>query len=451
MSTKRDKVTAWAKENGQRIEDHWGQPLPKTAGMIFGSSYFGFAQRTLSPIIPGEWSRYTMGLNPMILAGDPGDAWDDILDRAKMLAGSIAGNYLSDWLNRNHRDYLEKLREDSGGNLYGLAESGRYNQKIEDRGYLEFSYVPDAVRGLMTDPGDDILSSADRSFQLPFFENPKISESRSAVYASHTIVNQNEPYRLWTSAKPTKLSLSFSITLPHLMTFATEHMKIIYNRILQTTYFKYDTFKFIEEKIKSFYPSDPPTDVSALSDYGKDRYELTHTILKDVLFEVGSATDGLTNPTFKSQAIIYSLYIINLIRSSVIGSSNMSVHQDHVMNNDDDFTYDVPPSNNTGTWDSPPNEFITTTTKPSNKYLPPPVIYLTHGALYQEAPFIATGYSINFDGKKGYEELSLLPRVINIKLTLESYDQINLGRNVSTPKGMLKLFKGDKYVTETFN
>ena len=438
MSLKRDKVTQWARNNGDKIDAHWAQPLPKTSGMIFGSSYFGFAQRTLSPITPGDWSKYTMGLNPMILLGEGGDAWDDILDRAKMLAGSIAGNYLSDWLNRNNRAYLEKLQKDSGGDLYGRAEYGRYNHKIEDRGFLEFSYVADAVRGLMKGFGDDPFAT-ETSFKLPFFENPKISESRSAVYASHTIVNQNEPYRLWTSAKPTKLSLSFSITLPHLMSFATEHMKNIYTRITSTTTFKEEVFNYIEKHTQSLDPYIPPMDVSSLSNYEKDRYELTHTILRDVLFEVAGTTKGLSNPTFRSQAIIYSLYIINLIRSSVIGSSNMSAEHFDVTTIEN-YTSNAPAL---GVWDLTQGMQINSYTRNiSTQYLPPPVIYLTHGATYQKAPFIATGYTINFDGKKGYEELSLLPRVINIKLTLESYDQINLGGDVAIPKGMQKLFKG---------
>ena len=188
-------------------------------------------------------------------------------------------------------------------------------------------------------------------------------------------------------------------------------MKNIYTRITSTTTFKEEVFNYIEKHTQSLDPYIPSMDVSSRSNYEKDRYELTHTILRDVLFEVAGTTKGLSNPTFRSQAIIYSLYIINLIRSSVIGSSNMSVHLDHELTSghgglmayhSNPLTM-IPPPN---MWDLSPDQKVTTTaSRPGNKYLPPPVIYLTHGATYQEAPFIATGYTINFDGKKGYEEI----------------------------------------------
>ena len=57
--------------------------------------------------------------------------------------------------------------------------------------------------------------------------------------------------------------------------------------------------------------------------------------------------------------------------------------------------------------------------------------------MYNNSPFIATNYSITFDGKSGYEELSLLPRVIKIKLTLESFNQFE---NSDKIFGIPKLF-----------
>ena len=58
--------------------------------------------------------------------------------------------------------------------------------------------------------------------------------------------------------------------------------------------------------------------------------------------------------------------------------------------------------------------------------------------MYNNSPFIATNYSITFDGKSGYEELSLLPRVIQIKLSLESYNQFEDSDKVV---GIPKLFE----------
>ena len=427
MSTNRDSVTAWARANGVKIEEHWAQPLPKTSGMMFGSSYFGFAQRTLSPLIPGEWSKYTYGLNPMILAGDTGDAWDDILDRAKMLAFSYAGDFLSDWLAQNNRDYIEKLSKE-GTSLYGELEGFRYNHKIEDKGFLEFSYVDSAING-------SLLNDKNKPLRVPFFENPKITETRSANYATHTIVNQNEPYRLWTSAKPAKLNVSFTITLPHLMSFARAQMKDVYTNIILSDKFNTNMFEYIKDTAGD--RNEKPINTTTL-DYKEDRYKLTAKILKENLFELptGHDTTGShSEPTIRAQLILYTVYLLNLIKSSVLGSSN-NYNYNPETDKVDDTTFDYGPT----PW-LPPEGHINPADAMGGvataQYVPPPVIFLTHGALYQAAPFIATSYSLNFDGKAGYEELSLLPRKINIKLTLESYDQM---KGNSRRRGVAALF-----------
>lgn len=429
MSTNRDSVTAWARANGVKIEEHWAQPLPKTSGMIFGSSYFGFAQRTLSPLIPGEWSKYTYGLNPMILAGDAGDAWDDILDRAKMLAFSYAGDFLSDWLAQNNRDYIEKLSKE-GTSLYGELEGFRYNHKIEDKGFLEFSYVDSAING-------SLLNDKNKPLRVPFFENPKITETRSANYATHTIVNQNEPYRLWTSAKPAKLNVSFSITLPHLMSFARAQMQDVYTNIVLSDKFHTTMFEYIKDAAGD--RNEKPINTTTL-DYKEDRYKLTAKILKENLFELPTGHDTTgphSEPTIRAQLILYTVYLLNLIKSSVLGSSNnYNYNPDTDKVDDIAFTTDYTSRG----WQEPEGHVNLADAMggvATAQYVPPPVIFLTHGALYQAAPFIATSYSLNFDGKAGYEELSLLPRKINIKLTLESYDQM---KGNSRRRGVAALF-----------
>ena len=84
------------------------------------------------------------------------------------------------------------------------------------------------------------------------------------------------------------------------------------------------------------------------------------------------------------------MYLIDLIRSSVIGSTKQN------------------------------------STDPYGKKLSnPPVIFLNYGSMFNNDHFVATSYFISFDGAKGgYEELSLIPRIITVKMTLESYDQL---------------------------
>tara|TARA_R100000458_G_scaffold59765_1_gene71632 strand:- start:1714 stop:2988 length:1275 start_codon:yes stop_codon:yes gene_type:complete len=417
MALNRDSVTAWTRANGDAIAKHRSQELPRRAGGPFGRSIFGFASQTL-------------GLNPPSILGrlSPTDLFDTraLLDAGKDYALSKLGSALTGALAGGAREWLESQNH---SNLYGAITGYRYNHEIENRGYLSFRFPSESYIGVLTP--DDSVSIGGESFEtftLPFFENPRITESRSAEYATHKIVNRNEPYRLWTGAKPTKVNLDFNITLPHLLTFAHSHIQRANKEVLASNNFKEFLLGLIREKfdgggeaeslnVMEQFPPGAPLSQSQLSvfnsvaggsgDYRQDRYEPTAK-----LFENIAQSLSVSNEVNRAQLIVYTTYLLNLIRSSVLGSSNNS------------------------------SEKKTTTGKDGNeieaivrRYLPAPVIFLTFGASYNNSPFIATNYSITFDGKSGYEELGLLPRVIQIKLTLESFNQFeNSDRVFGIPK-----------------
>lgn len=417
MSLKRDSVTAWTKANGEAIANHRSQPLPNSGGGAFGSSVFGFASRTLGMTLPG----------PLGMVSPTGLFDRDALIKAGTTWSlSKLGNMLNSSIGGGSRAYLENLSHD---NLYGSTEGYRYNHKIENRGYLSFRFPSEAYADVIS-PVDEVTVGDETfdTFTLPFFENPKISESRSAEYASHKIVNRNEPYRLWTGAKPMKLSVSFNITLPHLMTFARNQIDDAMSNIINSNDFKSELLYAIGDLMAAGGVESSRANSIQLSRYGinvpsiggtqgsKDIYDISNQILTDT-----SHRDGL-DPRSESQRarlILYCTYLINLIRSSVIGSSNATAAAEG--------------------GDSKGNAIEGAV----RKYLPAPVIFLTYGSMYINSPFIATNYSITFDGKSGYEELSLLPRVIQIKLTLESYNQFE---NSDKIFGIPKLFS-DEYAT----
>jgi len=421
MSLKIDKVTNWAKANGDRIDAHWGQSLPSPySNLLFGRSAFGLASDTLG------LGKYTMGLSPTDLTD-----WEAIKDQAVNWGLSKAGSLLTGWLTSTDRAWLDGL--DKNQVVSGYWEGYRYNHKIEYRGFISFAYPAIAV-------GDELQEAAFKGkihrdgeefsvLKLPFFENPKISESRSSSYASQEIINRNEPYRMWMGSKARKVSLDFKITLPHLLTFAEEQLSTLVKGELISNKFQDSITKalidqmqgipkdvydppipepeegFLEgitgavsdfvdgvsESISEFgqdamdylFGSDQAEDVK---DYLEDRYELTNAILEKVDHSIGLGS----NKSTRSQVIIYAMYLIDLIRSSVIGSTKQN------------------------------------STDPYGKKLSnPPVIFLNYGSMFNNDPFVATSYSITFDGAKGgYEELSLIPRIITVKMTLESYDQL---------------------------
>tara|TARA_R110002167_G_scaffold8176_3_gene37897 strand:+ start:326 stop:1636 length:1311 start_codon:yes stop_codon:yes gene_type:complete len=431
MSLKIDKVTDWAKRNGERVDAHWAQSLPSPySNMTFGRSAFGLASDTFG------LGKYTMGLSPTDLLD-----WDAIKDQATNWGLSKAGSLLTGWLASTHRDFIDGGR-DRNQLLSGQWEGYRFNHKTEYRGYLAFAY-PKAATGnelmevkVIRRDGEEIPA-----FSLPFFENPKITESRSATYASQDIVNRNEPYRIWMGAKATKVNVNFKITLPHLMTFASEQFQEMVKGLMIGPEYQEKIMSLMKGQLKNmpegardiYAPTIPEPEegwldgvTGAVSDwvdtagdtisgwgsdamdylfgsdqgevlnYLEDRYELTNDILANVDHSLGAGSRH--HP--RAEVIIYSLYLLDLIRNSVIGSTKQTLTDPY-----------------------------------SKKLTNPPIIFLTHGSLYNDDPFIATSYNIEFDGKSGYEELSLIPRVVTIKLTLESYDQLSTSQS---SQGILK-------------
>ena len=467
---KNEHVTNWALNNHATIQAHKAKPTPaawSTGGMIFGESYASLATRLGGPYLPGsDYTKYTGGIS----LGNIYDAyqnqdWDMVIDDAIQTLTSLAGDFLNDNLfNTSNRDYLSNLKY-GNQQLYNFTHEGHgYNHMLEDKGYLSFHYPEDAYRKLLT-PIQTHKVNGLPTFRLPFFENPKISESRAANYASHDIVNRNEPYRLWTSAKPLTLDLTFSITLPHLLEFGKTHLKSTWVDIMKQDGFRDQLIEILQEKVAT--TKNLPVGVSAGDfneeikdsyDWAKDRYGITAKILEGMEFgeyqSDATARTGLHQN--RKHLTVYVMYLLNLVRSSVIGSTNIhntATYRDEQQVNSDaktahdnqygqyekDNNVSINPDNPPyvqpfNVYDAP-NEVLEFTDTP--EYLPPPVVFLTYGALYNNDPFIITKYSMTFDGKEGYDELSLIPRHIKIKLTLESFDRFS---NTDNNRGMSKLF-----------
>ena len=402
MSLKRDSVTEWAKRNGDAIAAHRSQDVTSRNNVprAFGQSVFGLASQ-IPAFSEYTNSKYTMGLSPAaVLNGN----WDSIADRALNVAGSYLGDFVNKSLSPDSRKWLEEKDSDL---LYGAAEGYRYNHKLEEKGYIGFSYPDEIANDLVLaqnisyKPYTDNRTETHSVFKVPFYENPTIKESRQPTYASHPIVGRNEPYRLWTGAKPAKVDLKFRLLLPHLMTFGTKKMKELllssdfingFAKHLATVVNKVESPSTPAVDTDTGLFNDLPASLSELSDtirgvFGPggttvDQYEFAHTLLTKI-----QPGDYLSTSE-RGLLIQNVMAIIAMIKGSVISTT--------VDNRKSDVNY-----------------------------FPAPVAFLTFGGLYNDEPFIVTNYSMTFDGKFGYEELSLLPRSIDISLTLESYNQFS--------------------------
>jgi len=426
MSLKRDSVTQWARNNGAAIDKHRSQDVASNnvVPTLMGQSIFGLASQ-----IPGiskyTNSSYTMGLSPAALVNGN---WNTIRDRA-LLVGS---GFLSSFLNKTAGPQNRKsLDQQDSNNLYGSQTGYRYNHQLESVGYIGFSYYSDILNdntklfestsnnvNTLTDTRSDI-----QVLKVPFFENPTIRESRKPKYASHTIVNRNEPYRIWTGSDPLKVDIKFKMTLPHLMTFAINQLQ---KQILKKDFIHaYADFLHTHWEFEGGVQGEDTTSGDLAGLFGAiddlaykagqtgigqwmnggggmdDLYELSHALISK--FDVAQYAETTTD---RGSLVAYVLGLISLVRASVLG-------------------------------DTAPTDSLS-----ERAYRPPSIAYLTFGALYQDFPCIVTNYNITFDGKAGYEELSLLPRVIEFSLTLESYNQFSTetsrGINTATPGTTVK-------------
>ena len=296
------------------------------------------------------------------------------------------------------RKFLENFNTSAQELISGRDEGYRHNHKLELMGKLDFSFPNSAFRG-EKDPtaegaSDEIFVDGEtfNVFPIPFFENPKISESRAATYAENSIINRNEPYKIWMGAKSKQVSLDFNISMTHLLTFATTQfndiiLKSVHSEamrdIIMANLKKQNSERALDDFEDNFegFLND-----SSYNAAGESFYNVTNSILNNIDNESGLGN----NENRRAQIIVYTVYLLDMIRSSVIGSTK---------------------------WNPESPAY-------GKRLAHPPITFLTFGALYYQEPFIVKSYDITFDGKNGYEALSLLPRTINIKLKLESYDQL---------------------------
>jgi hypothetical protein len=86
----------------------------------------------------------------------------------------------------------------------GVTERFQINQALEKRGGLRFNYAP-TLDWKMT-----------KRVWIPFFENPLITETRKASYASNKVFLRNEPVRLYTGSEARKFKVEIHYSLIHM-------------------------------------------------------------------------------------------------------------------------------------------------------------------------------------------------------------------------------------------
>jgi len=399
MAINRDALSQYQKLINEKIAEHRAQDLPKSPefGFFGGDNVTSNLLNTFGGMLPR--------LNAPF--GFPGSLGLENLNGETLKSIGIAGvkNYLMGAIFRPNQ--LEVVED-------------RLNQCLEKKGYLAFSYP---------DQGED---GKDIGLVVPFFENPKITETRKAEYAKTKVMNRNEPWRLWTGASPKQLSIDIQWTLPMLMEFWSanlqsqiaplwqdagwtqmlERIDKILGRAKQDAVYvtessdnsdsrqpnqaglKYENTQGASWKI--------PTGIDGLSlgeldwgglapfGIGGGESDNTYQVAQGMVFRPDAG-----NPQQKMAAQVISM--LDVIRTSVVGNTR----GDRADTSDDYLKYKD-------------NGYVTG----------PPLVFAKFGSNLHNEPFIVTSYNIDFgNGKEGYENATLLPRRVKIKLKLESYHQ----------------------------
>ena len=343
------------------VEKNRSQPLPSSSQRPHGSSWAAHAGSTfgLSVPVPGG---YSIGFGDL----------QQMQDNAARLAKGLATDFLFGQLFRS--DEIEKVTD-------------RVNQELETRGYLLFAF-----------PHREHLTDANKNsgeFKIPFFENPQISEARSSNYATQSIINRNEPWRLFVGAQAKQLQLSFKLTLPHICQFAL-------------AYGSTEALSFLTDSI---YYSDFQKNIGVHT-HGKYQSLSTNNLdgepyAEDVRSWVpANNTSSPVDDEKEKMFLAYVQHIIDKVRASVVGSVSNS-----------------------------------------NSVQAPPEVFLNFGTLYNNEPFIVKNYTINFDGGAGYDLNTLLPRVMEVKLSLEGYHQTNNGSSSTPLEGWDTILRKEGSVT----
>ena len=254
---------------------------------------------------------------------------------------------------------------------------------LEQRSRLEFHY-----------PKGDIIAF------VPFYENPTITESKTANIVEYNPLGRSGSLFAYTGAKSRRIRLEVGYTLPHLLNFQMGVER--FRRIVKDP----------EESQKRLFTqwTDPETiDLLVPPDYSfgieknywraRTDTETMEGIFGDIDFITNPSESFMSfgadinteqfldqlSPSDKHKAIDTLVFFVNLFRTSVDNNAQNPIYG-------------------------------------------PPLIRLTHGTMYQSIPCICKSYNLSFEDEEwGYDLETLTPRKLTISLDLQEVRVGNFG------------------------
>tara|TARA_R110000824_G_scaffold315322_1_gene502463 strand:- start:32754 stop:33722 length:969 start_codon:yes stop_codon:yes gene_type:complete len=246
---------------------------------------------------------------------------------------------------------------------------------------------------------------------IPFYENPTILESQNPRYMNYAVVGRSSNLFGYLGADSRKFNLSFKITLPNVASVMQQ-----YDQLWTTPPTKQQKqMEILQESMSEKLAEDPGADISA--DIGKQ--EANWEFLDESARHYAGVAKELDNQYLSEEVLLESE--LNLNKKLAYDSPMYNVSGEGVglrralVNKISSFIASI------------------RSTVVNNAVSPqygPPLVRLDWGILYRDVPCVCKGYTINVNDKGGYDKKTLLPRVLDITMSLE--EARNLGGKASS-------------------
>ena len=238
-----------------------------------------------------------------------------------------------------------------------------------------------------------------RTRVIPFYENPTIVESQNPRYMNYAVVGRSSNLFGYLGADSRKFNLSFNINLPHIAS------QIVQNAPFGNT---------------------PPTKVQKMNEILNSDEAVAERkgLLGAAQAKVGAAA-AKESESYKGVAEEFDEEFNELIKGTKDGNTQAVIARDSPMYKLSSDGSNLRRKNLNyiaSLIASIRSTVINNTIQPQ---FGPPMVRLDWGILYRDVPCVCKGYTLNVNGKSGYDKKTLLPRVIEVTMNLEEARALN--------------------------
>lgn len=248
-----------------------------------------------------------------------------------------------------------------------------FTRGLADRSHLEFQFP--------------VENNNIKRVYLPFLENIKVSESRKANLVNYNMLGRNSSLYGFVGGTSRQISVRFAITLPHVL--ETLRSDKLDDRFGLYYHDFYDVGLIGREKktgVKYDLAQIHRSHYEKISGRSKPTPTIFDTIVnKLVQNEYNSEVSQGRAVTDVNRAINLMMFWVNLIRAGCINNAD-------------------------------------------NTTLGPPIIRFNHGIMYNNVPCVMDGYNIQIVEDKGYDVNTLIPKMIEVSITLNEVRIGNFGK-----------------------